>query len=143
MQRKIGKVYAYIVHGNRLLIFTQPRYPNVIPQVPGGTLEAGEQPDKAVLREAFEETGLDGLAIVEKLGEAEVDYSADVMLYCHFYQLRCTQQPPEKWEHVEMFAAEGDENPLFAFEWIAIDESMPDLGIRGLYLPELKQKFAV
>lgn len=53
------KVLAYITHGNRLLVFRHPHAPEAGIQVPAGTVEEGEDPGTAVLREAAEETGLD------------------------------------------------------------------------------------
>jgi 8-oxo-dGTP pyrophosphatase MutT (NUDIX family) len=38
-------------------------------QVPAGTLEDGEEPERGVLREAMEETGLTRLEVVAFLGE--------------------------------------------------------------------------
>lgn len=39
--RKVGKVYAYITHEERLLVFKHVDFPEVGIQVPGGTLDAG------------------------------------------------------------------------------------------------------
>ena len=46
------KVYAYITHANRLLVFRHVDEPDAGIQVPGGTMEEGEAPDEAVMREA-------------------------------------------------------------------------------------------
>ena len=56
-----NKVYAYITRGDHLLVFRHVDFPEAGIQIPGGTLEDGEEPDEAVLREAFEETGLEEL----------------------------------------------------------------------------------
>jgi 8-oxo-dGTP diphosphatase len=48
----IQKVAAYITAGNRLLVFSQPAYPEAGTQIPGGTVRPGEMLDRAVLREA-------------------------------------------------------------------------------------------
>jgi len=45
------KVYAYITHANRLLVFLHVDVPDAGVQVPGGTVEEGEAPDEAVMRE--------------------------------------------------------------------------------------------
>jgi 8-oxo-dGTP pyrophosphatase MutT (NUDIX family) len=52
------KALAYITWGNSLLVFRHPHVPAAGIQVPGGTIEEGESPEEAVLREAIEETGL-------------------------------------------------------------------------------------
>lgn len=63
------KVFAYITSGNRLLVFWHPDAPEAGTQVPAGTVEPGERPEAAVLREAFEETSLPGLELAGLLGE--------------------------------------------------------------------------
>ena len=52
------RVYAYVTNGRRLLVFRQPESPEAGIQVRGGTVEAGERPKDAVMREAGEETGV-------------------------------------------------------------------------------------
>ena len=63
------KVVTYITSGNALLVFRHPDFPEAGIQVPAGTIEEGEAPEAAALREAFEETGLTGLTLVAPLGE--------------------------------------------------------------------------
>lgn len=69
MPEAIEKVAAFITRetkaGLELLLFKHPYAYN---QLPAGTVEAGETPETAVLREAFEETGLGPLSIREYLG---------------------------------------------------------------------------
>lgn len=64
----IHKVTAFITRGQgpetELLIF---RHPLAGPQLPAGTVEAGETPVDAALREGREETGLAGLVAVREL----------------------------------------------------------------------------
>lgn len=64
MQPEIGKVTAFITRdtdaGRELLIF---KHPNAGIQLPAGTMETGETPEIAVLREVSEESGL-GLTAV-------------------------------------------------------------------------------
>jgi 8-oxo-dGTP diphosphatase len=85
------KVVAYIVRGGRVAVFLHEGEANPARQsglqVPAGTCEAGETPECAVLREAFEETGLTGLRIVRHLGEADYDMRpyADAMHHRHFF----------------------------------------------------------
>ena len=59
----IQKVAAYITCENQLLVFTHVDYPQAGIQVPAGTVAEEESLDDAVLREAFEETGLPNLQI--------------------------------------------------------------------------------
>ena len=64
----VRKAFAYVTHNNRLLIFSHPLEPEAGLQVPAGTMNDGETPEHAVLREAAEETGLESLRIVRFLG---------------------------------------------------------------------------
>ena len=65
---QIDKVYAYITHANKLLVFKHVDFPEAGIQVPAGTMDAGETPEMAVMREVFEETGLKGLVLKKYLG---------------------------------------------------------------------------
>ena len=67
------RVHAYITHGERLLVFEHTDFPEAGIQVPAGTVQIGESPEVAVLREAREETGLVGLQLVGELGHFQHD----------------------------------------------------------------------
>jgi len=69
MRNPKNKMLVYITHANRLLVFRHPHHPEAGIQVPTGTIEQGESPEDAALREAFEETGLSNLEIGTFLGE--------------------------------------------------------------------------
>lgn len=66
----IEKVTAFILRDTgddrELLIF---KHPTAGLQVPAGTIEPGESPEQAVIREVYEETGLRSATIVRKLAE--------------------------------------------------------------------------
>ena len=68
----LEKVTAFILRqtgpGRQLLLF---RHPSAGIQFPAGTVEPGEAPEAAAAREAAEETGLDGLRLVEFVGVRE------------------------------------------------------------------------
>lgn len=73
MSQVVEKVTAFVVRpakrgGHDLLLF---RHPSAGVQIPAGTVEDGERPEDAVLREAAEETGLFGLTIRQNLGSWE------------------------------------------------------------------------
>lgn len=67
--RAVEKVTAFIIRdsvaGLELLLFRHP-YAGI--QIPAGTVEAGEKPEAAVLREAAEETGLSAFSACRYLG---------------------------------------------------------------------------
>lgn len=126
------KVFAYITNRQRLLLFRHVYYPEAGIQVPAGTLEAGELPEAGVMREAFEETGLSGLAIDCFLGEQVRDMSEFVpgeINYRYFYHLLCPGNPPDSWQHEELHPSTGPEPiPLiFEFFWAALPHGVPPL----------------
>ncbi|MFI5275136.1 MAG: NUDIX domain-containing protein [Ktedonobacterales bacterium] len=136
------KVLAYITHGPRLLVLRQPDLPEAGLQVPGGTVEAGELPAAAVLREAWEETGLAGLALVGLLGERTFDmrpYGHAETHHRWFYHLRCAGAVPATWRHFERTPSDGAPGPIsFDFSWVALTGGMPPLiAEMGALLPEL------
>jgi 8-oxo-dGTP pyrophosphatase MutT (NUDIX family) len=72
--RALGKVTAFVTrekeHGRELLVF---RHPTAGVQLPAGTIEPGETPEQAVLRELGEETGINQVEIVRSLGMMTMD----------------------------------------------------------------------
>ena len=126
------KVFAYITHGQRLLVFRHPYAPEAGIQVPAGTIEANEAPEQAVLREAFEETGLTDLTIAGFLGEQERDMSdlgRDEIHHRYFYHLRCGETPPSTWQHEERNPSDGPEVMpiMFEFFWAPLPDDVPPL----------------
>jgi 8-oxo-dGTP diphosphatase len=136
------KVFAYITHGPRLLVFRHPESPEAGIQVPAGTVQPGEDLDAAVLREATEETGLTDLVLVRFLGEEVRDRSdvgRDEIHHRHFYHLRCTGDPPATWRHWETDPSDGSPSPIpFDFFWAPLPAGVPDLiAGHGNLLPQL------
>jgi 8-oxo-dGTP pyrophosphatase MutT (NUDIX family) len=135
------KVFAYITHGDRLLVFSHPHAPEAGIQVPAGTVEPGEPVEAAVLREAWEETGLPGLTLARFLGEqvrAMADFGRDEIHHRYFYHLVCGGDPPATWEHWEGHAADGSGVHLFAFCWARLPDEVPELiADHGALLPAL------
>lgn len=138
------KAFAYITWGDTLLVFSHPDFPEAGIQVPAGTIEPGEDPEAAALREAFEETGLAGLTLVAPLGEQVRDVTALGKVEAHhryFFHLRCTESPPRTWRHWEEFPSDGSERVAFDFFWAPLPDGVPPL-IAGhdAYLPVLIQR---
>lgn len=125
------KVYAYITRGEQLLVFRHVDLPEAGIQVPGGTMEPDELPESAVLREALEETGLEGLHLAAYLGCDEIkipDRVPGELHQRHFYHLLCLDEVPENWQHYESHPSEGPLVPiLFDFYWLPLDEAKESL----------------
>lgn len=135
------KVLAYITYHHQLLVFRQPSSPEAGIQVPAGTIEADERPEQAVLREAFEETGLAGLILNGLLGEQErdmADFGREEIHQRYFYHLRYPGVPPATWQHEERFSADGSGPHVFEFFWVALPHQVPPLiADHDLMLPRL------
>jgi 8-oxo-dGTP diphosphatase len=125
--RRPQKVVAYIVRDDRLLVFLHADdagFDESGLQVPAGSVEAGELPEAAALREAFEETGLDGLRVERYLGASEFDMRpyADAIHVRHFYHLSVdAPEVPERWLSEER--GDGDSDPIrFECYWLPLTQ---------------------
>jgi 8-oxo-dGTP diphosphatase len=132
MERK-RKVLAYVTNRRRLLLFTHPQSPGAGIQVPAGTLRTGESPEDGVLREAREETGLEGLIFGTYLGRQDQDrdertYGRAEVHERYFFHLLCPGDPPDSWRHFEQDPSEGEEGPIpFDFFWGLLPNCVPPL----------------
>ncbi len=136
------KVYGYVTHERRLLVFCHVDHPEAGIQVPGGTVEPGEAFDQAVMREAREETGLRGLELVRLVGEQVRDMSDFGVAEVHhqrFYHLRCRKEGRERWRHVERNASDGSGPIGFELWWADLDDLPPLFGLYGQFIPDLLQ----
>jgi 8-oxo-dGTP diphosphatase len=142
--RKIKhKVIAYITHHHHLLVFRHPDAPEAGIQVPAGTVEEHERAEDAVLREAYEETGLSCLTLNCFLGEQErdmSDFGRDELHRRRFYHLLYHGEPPATWQHKECYQSDGSaqEPILFEFFWAPLPHAVPLLiADHGIMLPRL------
>lgn len=140
---KTGKVFAYITLSAQLLVCKHTSFPEAGIQVPGGTVEEGETPDEAVLREAREETGLDELEINSHLGMQPFDLSSiggAGIQYRHFFHLHFTGINKDLWRHFERTPSDGHSGLIeFEFYWVKMPEDVPELaGELGVMLHKVK-----
>ena len=131
MMSETWKVIAHITNGRRLLVFRHTDFPEAGIQVPAGTVDRGETPETAVLREAQEETGLEELILIRYLGERRFDqakYGREGQAIRHYFHLRCPGQPPARWRHHELFPSEGSLEPIeFELYWARWPDKIPPL----------------
>ena len=118
------KVLAYITRqtdaGPELLIFTHRDYPEAGLQVPGGTLDDGEDPLVGVLREVKEEAGLEDFTRVILLGETE--YVATKKQEIHtrsFFQLTYEEAGETTFVHT-VTAGVADKGLVFLYRWVSL-----------------------
>jgi 8-oxo-dGTP diphosphatase len=138
---------AYITRDDRLLVFRHiDAAGNTIHeagiQVPGGSIEEGESPEEAVLREAHEETGLERLRIVAFLGWHDLDlarYGKSGIVRMFYYHLTFEGETPERWVHSELDSSDGTPHPIpLELYWVRFPDEVPELvGAQGIYLPKL------
>lgn len=133
----IKKVYAYIVKNNRLLVFSEPDFPDIGMQIPGGTVEENEKLEDALKREIFEETGLTKIKIKSYLGEDFIDlrnFGKNQIHERHFFQVELEEETNETWDHIEKFPSEGTEKEiLFRFFWLSLNKKI-DIGSQDKFL---------
>jgi 8-oxo-dGTP pyrophosphatase MutT (NUDIX family) len=144
------KVTAFIVRTSRegineLLVHSFAADPSLPMRLPGGGIHEQETPKQALLRELREETRLEALQSVRKLG-VQTYYKpyiqADVER--HDFLLRSLIELPDHWEH-RVGGNGADAGAVFRFHWLnpqaltTIDEEHRRF-IRPDYLPELFNK---
>ncbi|MBZ0279922.1 MAG: NUDIX domain-containing protein [Anaerolineae bacterium] len=130
------KAFAYVTRGKRLLVFEHPHAPEAGIQVPAGTIEPGESPEDAVLREAHEETGLTALRLGAFLGEQRrdmADFGREEIHHRYFYQVICEQETPERWDWGERFPSDEPDvdstmfRHVFRFYWVDLPDGSPEM----------------
>ncbi len=117
----VEKVVAYITHRGRLLVFRHTHVPEAGIQVPAGTIEPGEDPAVAVLREAEEESGLSQFSTPRLLGQDVQDlaeFGKQGIARRWFFHLEAHGDLPERWVHEERHPSEGPEAVIeFELYW--------------------------
>jgi 8-oxo-dGTP pyrophosphatase MutT (NUDIX family) len=143
------RAVAYITHGDRLLVFRHVDADAVGGydhgagiQVPGGAIEPGESTRAGTLREAYEETGLEGLKVRAFLGWHDVDlaqYGKSGIVRMFYYHLTFEGETPESWIHDELDPSDGTPYPIpFELYWVRFPDEVPELiGDQGFMLNKL------
>ena len=137
------KVQCYITREHagslQVLVFEHVDYPNAGIQVPAGSIEPGETPEEAALREAWEESGVRGLQVQRYIGNFHwwhAERGEDNER--HIFHLITSQNLPDRWEH-NVSAGTEDKGLCFACYWLDCAVAAQILsGNQGDYLHYLK-----
>ena len=119
----------------QVLVFEHLDFPDSGIQVPAGSVEPGETPEEAALREAWEESGVCGLRVQRYIGSFHwwhAERSEDNER--HVFHLVTSQPLPERWVHTVSAGAE-DKGLRFAYYWLDLTTAAQVLhGNQGDYL---------
>ncbi len=121
------KVVCYVTHQGRLLVFTHMDVPLTVAgvQVPAGTIEPGETPRQAALREVWEETGLTDLIVEDVLATDHLDVSpmrAEVQ-HRHFVHLTTADPMGERWQAGEPDPSGGGAPHRWECWWLPLENA--------------------
>ena len=113
----VRKAVAYITSKGRVLFFRATEAPTLGAELPGGTLEAGEDPVAGVIREAQEETGFIEFGVPRFLGIVNHDPNdgKDEIHERHFFELPLLVDAPARWDRM---VDEGNGRFTFSFFWV-------------------------
>ncbi len=125
----VKKALAYVVRGDELLVFRHADFPEAGLQVPAGTVERGEAPDAAVIREVSEESGLTSVRLVSLVGRYRyVPEGQKCVLHERYvYHLEFSGRTPTHWNHIESRRSDGGPPVSFRFQWMKLND--PDLNL--------------
>ncbi|MGE8061059.1 NUDIX hydrolase [Pseudomonas sp. NPDC089547] len=96
----------------KILLF---RHPLAGVQLVKGTIEKGETPATAALRELSEESGIANAQVVQDLGCWDAEHLGQVW---SFHLCQVENALPEQWSH----QTQDDHGHLFTFFWASLDE---------------------
>lgn len=120
------KAMIYVTSPQGVLVFEEPASPHIGLQVPGGTIEQGEDAMLAAERELFEGTGLKADRPLRLLGSIDFKLTQDNRPYVmrhYYYHASLAGSYPASWEHYEMHPSDGGEPILFHLFWLPFNQA--------------------
>ncbi|MNW49101.1 NUDIX domain protein [compost metagenome] len=119
------KVFGFIIQSNEEGDYSLLVYhcvPGVQFRFVGGNVDSGEELIDALFREIYEESGLNELTLVKKLGvQNYYKEFIDANVERHDYLLVSNKYLPQNWEH-KCSGEGGDNGEVFKYQWITSDE---------------------
>jgi len=110
-----GAIVILPIDNDEVIFIRQYRYPlkDYILELPAGTLEPGEEPEKTAQRELIEETGYKSHKL-ELLGSfyASPGYTTEILYAFLATNLEKTTPKPEEYEEIKILRVNLDEVPL-------------------------------
>lgn len=141
-----NRVFTYITNGDHLLVFDHVDFPEAGTQIPGGTIEIGETPEAAALREVREETGLESLAVRSLIANETVDltpFGKPETINGWFFHLQYHGERKDRWRHAERTPGDRSSEPIwFELYWISFQETIRLNGVDGRYLNQIRAALA-
>ncbi|WP_347319558.1 NUDIX domain-containing protein [Rossellomorea sp. RS05] len=137
----IKKAYGYITrnHNGRpqVLVFQHPILEAGV-QIPKGTVQDGEDPEAAVVREMIEETGLTEWGKPVFLADDRWRADDGSIHHRHFYRLD-QGDAPDQWQHEPSGGGE-EEGLQFTLFWISSPGDIPLARGHGDYLADVLEE---
>lgn len=124
-EKAVAYITRRVAHNVQVAVFEHDKeWSEAGLQVPAGTIDEGETPETAVVREAEEESGLKSLKVVRKIDEYQMyRHTHGEYNRRHVYELESTESPQEEWECVVAGGGE-DKGMRFHYRWMNVEEAM-------------------
>lgn len=127
MPSEVHKVACYVVQGEHLLVLTHDDVPITLAgvQVPAGTIETGESPEEAAVRELYEETSRRG-RLIRGIGIQRYDLrpARNEVAVRHYFQLGMPNADlTERWSAGENDSSNGEGNINWTCWWMPLTDA--------------------